>query len=192
MRFTFPRESYIPRNSKPLHDTESDAVAYVYQTAGKFGAAMFYGKQAKPVWHWTFKKPEGLARAISEGFGARRRHAAYISSIRAERKEPHGLQVGDVFVTCWGYDQTNREHYEIVALHGATMATVRQIASHSVTTGWEQGKCSPDFGNFIGKPIRVKLSKSGFCVDGHLASKVAVTNIGGVKVGEASGWTSYA
>lgn len=192
MRFSFPRESYIPRNSKPLYDAGSDAVVYIYETAGKFGAAMFYGKQAKPVWHWTFRKEEAMARAISEAFTSRRSHSEYVARVRSDRKQPHGHKVGDVFATNWGYDQTNVEHYEIVALHGATMATVRQIAQHNVEIAYMQGKCAPDFGNFIGEPVRVKLTQHGFKIDGHGAHKVKVTEVGGVKIGNASNWSSYA
>jgi hypothetical protein len=196
MRLNITREwivqHWLPSNAVKITDKASDAVAYIYTKANAPHAAMFYGKQAKPVWQYRFKSEERRETAIREGFQARQQHNAMVKGWRDERKQPHGHKVGDVFVTCWGYDQTNREHYEIVELHGATMATVREIAQHRETTAWEQGKCSPDFGNFIGKPLRVKITKAGFSVDGHHASKVKVTDIGGVKVGEASHWTSYA
>jgi hypothetical protein len=192
MRYHITRESFIPRGSKPLADTGSDAVAYAYNQAGRFYAAMFYGKQAKPLWHWSFRNEEARAARIAEAFKNRRSHTAYKATVRADRKTPHAHQVGDVFATHWGYDQTNVEHYEITELHGATMATIRRIAAHNVETGWMQGKCSPDFGNFIGEPFRVRLTQHGFSVDGHGAHKVKVHTVGGVKVGEASNWTSYA
>lgn len=196
-RYTLTRESilksWLPATALKVADKHSDAVAYIYTNKkGLPAAAVFFGKQAKPVAYEAFRTEDARAKRVAGLFAARKQHNDMVKGWRNERKQPHGLQVGDVFSTCWGYDQTNVEHYEITALNGSTMATVRQIAAHRVETGYMSGKCSPDFGNFIGEPQRVKLSKSGFSVDGHHASKVAVTNIGGVKVGESSGWTSYA
>jgi hypothetical protein len=196
-RYTLTRDSivksWIPADAVKVCDKNSDAIAYIYTNKkGLPAAAVFYGKQAKPVAYEAYRDEEARAKRVAAYFAARKQRAEMVKGWRADRKEPHGLQVGDVFATHWGYDQTNVEHYEIRELHGATMATVQRIKSHSVETGFMQGKCSPDFGNFIGEPHRVKLSKNGFSIDGHHASKVAVTNIGGVKVGASTGWTAYA
>ncbi len=187
------RESFIPKDSRPMADPQSDAVAYIGKTTrGTFYAAMFFAKQAKPVWYYSFKTEERMAKNILESFAGRRASMAYKASNQAARKAwVNTYKVGDVFSTCWGYDQTNVEHYEVQIVHGKMM-TVCRIASHSIETEYMSGKCSPAFGQFIGEPFRVLASEGGFSVDGHHASLVKVTNIGGVKVGEASRWSSYA
>ena len=55
------------------------------------------------------------------------------SKLRKEAKkvEPterkHGVKVGDVFYTSWGYEQTNVDFFQIIELRGASSALVRQV-----------------------------------------------------------------
>lgn len=57
---------------------------------------------------------------------------------RREREAAASVAVGDVFVTSWGYEQTNVDYFEVVEKHGQYV-TVRPIASHTVEdTGWMQ------------------------------------------------------
>ena len=39
----------------------------------------------------------------------------------------HGLKVGDVLVSSWGYEQTNLDFYQVIALNGKSMVTVRKV-----------------------------------------------------------------
>ena len=39
----------------------------------------------------------------------------------------HSLKVGDVLVSSWGWEQTNLSFYQVVALNGATMVTVKSV-----------------------------------------------------------------
>lgn len=57
---------------------------------------------------------------------------------RREREAAASVAVGDVFVTSWGYEQTNVDYFEVVEKHGQYV-TVRPIASRTVEdTGWMQ------------------------------------------------------
>ena len=60
----------------------------------------------------------------------------------------HGVQIGDIFYTCWGYEQTNVDFYEVVAVT-PKMAMVKPIRSHRTETGWLQGNAEPIPGAFI-------------------------------------------
>ena len=42
-----------------------------------------------------------------------------------------GVKLGDVFVTCWGYEQTNREFYQVVKLCGTSFVEVKEIRYNS-------------------------------------------------------------
>ena len=57
----------------------------------------------------------------------------------------YGVKVGDVFYDSWGYEQTNIDFYQVVALRGKTQIVLRPIHS----TGHEIGFCSR-----IVKPMR--------------------------------------
>ena len=49
----------------------------------------------------------------------------------AKKAEPverkHGVKVGDVFYTSWGYEQTNVDFFQVIELRGASSALVRQV-----------------------------------------------------------------
>ena len=47
----------------------------------------------------------------------------------APKAEPaHSLRVGDILEASWGYEQTNINFYQVVALKGRTMVSVRECA----------------------------------------------------------------
>lgn len=50
--------------------------------------------------------------------------------IKAQPKEAvnkYGVKVGDIFVSSWGYDQTNVDFYQVIALKGTTMVELKEI-----------------------------------------------------------------
>lgn len=56
----------------------------------------------------------------------------------------HGVHVGDLFYTSWGYEQTNVTFWQVVQLKGKATAVVREIkAEITRSTGWEQGYKRP-------------------------------------------------
>ena len=61
-----------------------------------------------------------------EEFCLEQEHAAR----RAAEETPNadGVHVGDIFYCCWGYDQTNYDFYQVVALRGKHTAIVRESA----------------------------------------------------------------
>jgi len=52
------------------------------------------------------------------------------SARRESEQTPNadGVHVGDIFYCCWGYDQTNYDFYQVVALRGKHTAILRQNA----------------------------------------------------------------
>ena len=39
----------------------------------------------------------------------------------------HSFKVGDILYSSWGYEQTNISLYQVVALNGASMVTVKEV-----------------------------------------------------------------
>jgi len=104
-----------------------------------------------------YRSADRRAEAI-EGFKQSRaaHHAARLLR-RQTAKQPHTLKVGDVLNTCWGYDQTNVDFYEVVAVSGV-MVTLREIAATVTETGFMCGETLPEPGQFVGEPIRRRAS----------------------------------
>ena len=44
------------------------------------------------------------------------------------------VSVGDVFVSSWGYEQTNVTFYQVLSVHGKKTVTVREIRANSEYT----------------------------------------------------------
>jgi hypothetical protein len=197
--FKWDRNFYIPKEgATEMHDEQSDAVCYTYERAGVLYALAFVGKQAKPLWHYRYKSAENRQEAITKCFEGRRATLAYKAERTASRHAfRHTLKVGDVLRSSWGYDQTNVDFYQVVALKGETQVTVRKIAHVSETTGMDCGKCAPDVGNFLEreKPMtcRVQQGNSIKVRDwGAYAHLMAPQEAGGLKVYGSTYWSSYA
>ena len=73
----------------------------------------------------------------------------------AEKNNKFGIKVGDVFYESWGYEQTNIDFWQVVALKGTTQIVLRAIGSD----GYNDGFCSR-----MVKPVR-----DGFLERGHYA-----------------------
>ena len=177
---TMPREFYIPKGAIKICDKKSDAIAYLYasQQDGKPCAAVFYGKQGKPVARYRYADEANRAKRVAEFFKARQDSAAIKAKYAAERNafaKANPYKVGDIFKTCWGYDQTNVEWFEAIEVKGC-FVTVREINAESIDTG-----------NMTGK-----AQKYGLKIDScRFASYEEPKKVAGVPVYAAAGWTSY-
>lgn len=71
--------------------------------------------------------------------------------------EGHGLPVGTVLVSSWGYDQTNIDFYEV------TKATAKTVLIRPISIAQENGEswgtytATPKRGEFTGEAFRVKV-----------------------------------
>lgn len=80
---------------------------------------------------------------------------------RARAEYVHDYKVGDLLVSSWGYDQTNVDFYEVVALKGAKNVVLRTVAHDSKETGFMSGTCTPRKGVFTGEAFTARVSVGG-------------------------------
>lgn len=83
------------------------------------------------------------------------------------------VSVGDIFASCWGYEQTNVEFYEVVEKSGCYV-TVREVAQESESTGWGSWTCSPVPGAY--------LDRSSFIDDNRKGKRCKVSPYGRIKI----------
>jgi hypothetical protein len=95
------------------------------------------------------------------------------AAYRASRTAPHNWPVGKILVRSWGYDQTNIDYYEVTAVHGPRVVTVRKIASDVVRSCTGADYVMPQPRNYVGE------------------AKRCTVNYGHVKVGDYSGTDAY-
>jgi hypothetical protein len=146
------REFYIRKGSVKVADKLSDAVAYLYTSIrGKPSATVFFGKQSKPVADYCFRSDDERTKHVTELFHRRRAHAEKVKANREEDKAfEHSVQVGDIFRTCWGYDQTNVEFFEVVEVRGKFAILRVMVTARIVAFRNPEHTCSPAMIEIIG------------------------------------------
>ena len=87
----------------------------------------------------TEERPMNLAERIRRDYQIRlqsRQNAAEtvqqdaaetVEEKPAERVNKYGVKVGDLFSASWGYDQTNVDFFQVIALVGETSVRVREV-----------------------------------------------------------------
>lgn len=187
------REFYIPKGAKRVRARHSAAVAYCYTAAnGKLTAMLFYGKQAKPIWHYHFETALKRQQKIERGFAHYAALEAQKAAKRAEEKAwQHPYKPGDIFKSSWGYDQTNIDWYEVLEVRGKQLV-MTEIQQSRVETQWAVGKCVPLPGKPRGEPFRALAQKGHIKVGRQYAWFQEPKMVGGVPTYEAANWTAYA
>jgi hypothetical protein len=202
MKNRFPREFYIPKGAVKVADKLSTAVAYLYTTAkGRLGCVAFAGKADKPAFHYTYRNELSRENAVRDYFQNVRARETYRTESREKRKSfVHTAKVGDIYRTCWGYDQTNVEFFEVTEIKGKH-AILREIQSAGVDNGYGTERCVPQSGAFLsprydgddrGLPIR-RLIQDRIRIDNVRTASPWGQRVAGVVIGDAasrtaSGW----
>lgn len=92
----------------------------------------FRWHRQKKIWY-AKNTPERLeiARAITNNSGCidtfHDKHDTKKNIKKAERINKYGVKVGDVFCASWGYEQTNNDFFQVVALVGKQSVRVREV-----------------------------------------------------------------
>jgi hypothetical protein len=195
---------FIPKDAAKIASKRSAAVVYVYVTAnGKPAAIGYAGKSAKPAFWNSFRTTEHRANHVREWIIGQDKMAeakvARVEQKKAMQAAGHGLKVGDVLYSSWGYEQTNIDFYEVVRLVGKASVAIRAIARESVETLSMQGKCVPVPGSYTGEEMvkRPTVTTHGVHVritsysNAYPAEKI--TSADGAFMGyKPHHWTAYA
>lgn len=138
-------------------DLEAGATALVYEL-GQLACGAVFTQRGRTL-RYTFD-----SRTVAEKWAARelerlKLHAAQKRARRAERAAfSTALQVGDVLVSSWGYEQTNVNYYEVTAVIGRVTVELRPIAQQVVETkGPMSETVAPAVGQYIGAPKRYRV-----------------------------------
>lgn len=85
----------------------------------------FRWHKQKKVWY-AKNTPERLevAQAIADG---KEIEAAKSTQKSAEKSNVFGVKVGDIFSSSWGYEQTNSNFFQVIALVGEKSVRVREV-----------------------------------------------------------------
>jgi hypothetical protein len=127
---------------------------------GRLAAAMYTRRSDKPVWVYVFKSDrareiyiQSQVDAVTKAVQERKERA------QAKKEFQHNLQVGDILVSSWGYDQTNINFYEVVGVTSKQVA-LRKVEKKVVGGGGStHNRVVPLPGRFQPGPILKKTPR---------------------------------
>ena len=195
-------QRYIPEGYELSWDDQDLGIQVYYKNTPCISAICFVGRAVNPTWHYRFKDGQQRINEVTRTFKNVAERAEYKAARKAKAAEAsanHGVKVGDVFRSSWGYDQTNVDYYQVVAVGNKT-ATFCKIAQLSESDGFLQGNCVPATNQFIGKPFKKLIQKSSNESSAYIkiysfanAYKIEpVAVVSNKPIYESSHWTAYA
>ncbi len=151
------RDQKAAANGLAVSETfEDGSIVFMGGDSNRYLFLAYIGRQSKPAAFYHFKTEEAR-NAYGERWKAERGRVLDAKKVRkAEARKPHSLKVGDVLYTSWGYEQTNVEFYEVLAVRGCVV-DLRELAkdvteySHGM-----QGRCVPKPGQYVGGVYKSK------------------------------------
>jgi hypothetical protein len=152
---------YIPKESKVIRIPEIDAEIALYEDNGYYVGKAFSGTRAKADWWYRFKTEAARANHIEEYKASQLKSLEYKQERKNKRKAPAlvaiPFKIGDIFSDSWGYEQTNIDFYEVVAVKSASTIVIRQIAQDTEETGFMCGNTTPRPGEYTGEPMEKRI-----------------------------------
>ncbi len=170
-RKAFIRPGWVKVQPKGL-----DAEFYLYEGYGKFFAVCFIGSAGRPAWHYSYRTLAARDGAISRQIESLQSSAKYKAERAAKSKAlACKIEVGHILVTCWGYDQTNREFFKVVEKKGERTLIVQEVEKIDASRGdegWMCGQVLPSETLKKGsEPYMVRVSGADHVkIEGHYAS----------------------
>ena len=194
------RNRYIKDYGLILEDEALNFQAYTWQGLGMCLLIIFSGKAAKPKTHIKFigadawKNAHERAKQLLE---ETRTKKLAIKEQRLLDAENHvvALDVGDVMVSSWGYDQTNIDYYQVTKLVGKKSVALREIDKNSLNSVISMtGTCTPLPYSFISEEFtrRVLQGRTVKICSSQYASLKPFTLVDGKRIYKADQWTAYA
>lgn len=107
-------------------------------------------KSVREVFAWIYNDMAGAEQpSLSEILESASKTARRKASPAFSPQEA-GIEVGTIFSSSWGYDQTNVDFYEVVGLTPKGVK-IRKIAQSTEHEGYGQDRVSAEAGRFVGE-----------------------------------------
>lgn len=139
---------------------------YVTATLQKVSSRSKYGYVQ--IWAYRFKTLDALEQYAQKDLDYRLQKVIDEKNRKVERlaklnQDIQSVNVGDLFNSSWGYEQTNQEFFVIVGKPTKTTALVQRVGYTSINeTSWCSEDVKIDVDNKIGEPFKVKLTGKSF------------------------------
>jgi hypothetical protein len=128
------------------------SVVYIWTNPLQQPCAIAYcGRSMKPSFNYRYRSELNRANAVAEWMKSVSENSR---SRREHKSEPRALEVGDILMASWGYDQTNIDYFLVTKLIGEAMVEIVEIGSMVEDSDMMGGRSAPDPTRIIGEPLR--------------------------------------
>jgi hypothetical protein len=189
------RDSYYSESYTLLLSDEALKLEVLIHDAGeKVYLIGFKGKAVRLNFHYWYRD-RAKAVAYAEEFlnDARKRD---LEKKQSREQADITLEVGDILVSSWGWEQTNIDYYQVIERVGKCSVRLREVAKEMVENDRINmtGKCVPMPGHYVSELFtrRVVNGKGVNISSFQYARKKDYTLVEGLKIYAADSWTAYA
>jgi hypothetical protein len=169
------KQRWVPQGMDVFRKEGESVVFSRVDGTGIYGIA-YRGKAKKHAWYYKFKSIDALTQKSDDFFNAIKEHEDRMKERRKWKSEfKTDWKVGDILYTHWGYDQTNRDFYQILSVKNNTI-TVQEIAQNVTETGFMSGTTVP----IPGVPQTTPDWVNGVCV-GRVPAPIMKKRVQGYK-----------
>lgn len=181
------RAAIVPKGAVKVVPKDVAAEFYLYENSGRPSAMCFIGTSGKPSWRYWFPSVEARAKRIAQQIESLKVRAKGKAEQAKSASQPHSFEVGHHLVTCWGYEQTNREFFRVIEVKGPRTIVVQEVETIDTSpanSAWATGSKVPGE-NFAkgSKPLTLRTSYGNSVKpEGHHAS---------LWDGKPASWTAY-
>ena len=138
----------------------------------------------KPEFNFRYRSIEQMENHLQLFIAAKENNQKRKQELQEKKKEAlktfeHPYKAGQILYSSWGYEQTNLNYYQILAIKGRSVV-IRPIAKKEVaSTSWASGMYEPVENVFMGAPI-VKRIVASVGYNGSISFHI--------NMGESVGW----
>lgn len=163
------------------------SVVYFYNNSNGQPCAVGYrGRAKKPTFNYRYGNEQRRGKSVAEWMQSVTVRAA----VKNEPKQ-RNLQVGDVLMSMWGYEQTNIDYYLVQKLVGKNSVEIIEIGTIGEATGIMHGMVIPDKSRIIGEPMIRRVSDTWVRISNcQIARKEEPKKIAGCEVYQAHSYSS--
>lgn len=157
---------YVPQGAVEARHDDAQAVVYTYDHAsGNLCAIGYAGKAFRPSFNLRFRDDARRVQYIAEWLASQRSSVTARTARRAQKSAAtHALQCGDILSSSWGYEQTNVDFFQVVAVVSAKSVKLRSIKQETVETGSMCGLTTPLKDQFVETAAEVLCRAEGTTV----------------------------
>lgn len=168
----FGRKFYYPAVSGIVKHENRDGGIEIFISATRrenvYTVVAFAGKRSKPDIYANYRGIDAANKAIENWLNNLKRVAdcnAEHKAKMAAAKKNVSVEVGDIFVASWGYEQTNVDAYQVVEVVSQSTIKVRKIATRGIpgTQGMDCQNVVAVPNHFVSDEVLTKrVSASGY------------------------------